>query len=253
MQQREAYDRTDRPGGPSKKERREASVSQRLLAEFLGAFFLTFVAAGAEIVATTTDEGAGNTARYVAPGLVVMALVYSLGDISGAHFNPVVTLAFALRGVFRWVHVPVYWAAQFGGACVAALTLRQMFGNIAHLGAPNSRMSAGTILTLEGLLTGLLILVILNTATRERVIGPNAAIAVGATIILCGIVFGPVTGAVMNPARAFGPALVSGHWTHSGAYGMGAVVGSIGAVAITAIIHPVKTPAEVDAAEGERR
>ena len=118
-----------------KEQEREASLGRRLIAEATGTFFLTFVAAGAEVVATVAHAEAGGVANAVAPGVVVMALIYALGDVSGAHFNPAVTLAFAMRGVFRWRRVPGYWAAQFAGAVGAGALLRAMFGDVAHLGA----------------------------------------------------------------------------------------------------------------------
>jgi len=93
--------------------------------------------------------------------------------------------------------------------------------------------------------------VVLNTATRARVVGPNAAIAVGATIALCGLIGGPISGAAMNPARALGPQLVAGYWTHAWVYLAGPTLGALVAVAITAMLHPVKSEDEVDAAEGE--
>src|SRR5204863_1921938 len=176
---------------------------------------LTLVAAGGELLAALTKGEVSTAAKVVAPGLVVMALIYALGDVSGAHFNPAVTLAFALRRVFRWSCVPAYWITQFVAAIAAAAVLRLMFGDIAHLGANHVRHATTTTgLATELLLTWLLVTVILNTATRARVLGPNAAIAVGATIALCGLFAGPVSGASMNPARSLGPALVAGYATN---------------------------------------
>ena len=127
-----------------------------------------------------------HVAKSVAPGLVVMALIYAFGDVSGAHFNPVVTLAFALRGDFRWRRVPGYWAAQAAGAIAAALALRSTLGNVAHLGASTTTLSSARTIALEAILTALLVTVILNTASRHSLIGTDAAIAVGATIRCAG-------------------------------------------------------------------
>ena len=195
-------DRHDRdPSMSDKRDEREAGLARRLLAEAIGTFFLTAVAAGGEIISVTSNGQLSVTAKVIAPGLVVMALIYSLGDISGAHFNPVVTLAFAVRGVFRWSTVPAYWATQLGAAITAAYGLRWLFGNVADTGTPQTHVSDAKALAVETTLTLLLVLVISNTATRARVIGPNAAIAVGGTIALCGLIGHSISGASMNPAR----------------------------------------------------
>jgi aquaporin Z len=136
-------------------------------------------------------------------------------------------------------------------ATLAAAGLRALFGDVAHLGAPQIHVAALKAVSVEAVLTLLLVLVILNTATRARVVGPNAAIAVGGTIALCGLIGGPLSGAAMNPARAFGPQLVSGHWSHAWIYLVGPCFGALAAVALTAMLHPVATKDEVDAAEGE--
>ncbi len=229
----------------------EASLPRRLVAEAIGAFFLTFVAAGGEVIATQTRGEVSNAAKFAAPGLVVAALIYALGDVSGAHFNPAVTLAFALRGVFRWSCVPAYWIAQLLAAITAAATLRAMFGDVANLGASHTPFGTATGLVTEILLSWLLLTVILNTATRARVLGPNAAIAVGATIACCGLFAGPVSGASMNPARSLGPALVAEHATNWWIYLVGPIVGAVVAVVATHIVHPARDSKEVDAAEGE--
>ena len=108
---------------------------RRLLAELLGTFALTLVAAGGEVIATISGGAVSPAARVVAPGLLVMAMIYTLGSQSGAHFNPVVTLAFTLRRDFPWGRVPGYWGAQLVGAVLAALLLRLLFGLVGHLGA----------------------------------------------------------------------------------------------------------------------
>jgi glycerol uptake facilitator-like aquaporin len=167
----------------------------RLLAEAVGTFFLVSAAAGGEVVAVASKGQLGTAAKVAAPGIVVMAFIYALGDVSGAHFNPVVTLAFAVRGVFRWSCVPAYWIVQLAAAAVAALGLRALFGGVAHLGAPKPHVTEMKAVSVDAVLTLLLVLVILNTATRARVVGPNAAIAVGATIALCGFIGEPISGA----------------------------------------------------------
>jgi aquaporin Z len=243
---------SDPAGAPVKEEDREASWARRLVAEAIGTFFLTLAAAGGEVVAVVSKGQLGTAAKVSAPGLVVMAGIYSLGDVSGAHFNPAVTLAFAVRGVFRWSGVPLYWIAQFTAATAAALGLRALFGDVAHVGAPQTHLATGKALAVEVVLTVLLILVVLNTATRARVVGPNAAIAVGGTIALCGFLGAPLTGAAMNPARALGPEIVGAYWPHAWIYVVGATAGAAIAAALTAMLHPVASEEEVDAAEGER-
>jgi aquaporin Z len=180
-----------------------------------------------------------------------MALIYAAGDVSGAHFNPAVTLAFALRGDFRWRRVPMYWAAQLGGAALAALVLRALLGSVARLGASTAELSDLKAVALEALLTVLLVTVILNTASRHSLIGADAAVAVGATIVLCGLFAGTLSGASMNPARSFGPAVVDGHLGRLWIYAVGPVVGAVVAVLLTRLLHPHRDREEKVAAEGE--
>lgn len=149
-----------------------------LLAELLGTFALTLAAAGADVIGQISGGQVGLAEKAVAPGLVVMALIYAIGNVSGAHFNPAVTLAFALRRDFAWRFVPGYWLAQLAGACIAAATPLALFGNVKHLGATQPQYGATSSLVMELILTWLLVTVILGTATRERLIGPNAALAV---------------------------------------------------------------------------
>ena len=182
------------------------NAARCLLAEALGTFALTFVAAGAVMAASLSHGAVDRTAQAVAPGLVVMALIYAFGDVSGAHFNPIVTLAFALRGDFQWSRVPSYWAAQIIGAITAAIVLRSTLGNVAHLGASTTNVSPAHTITLEAVLTALLVTVILNSVSRHSLIGTDAALAVGATIALCGLFAAPLSGVSMNPARSLGPA-----------------------------------------------
>src|SRR5262249_14791731 len=137
-------------------------------------------------------------------------MIYVLGKISGAHFNPAVTVAFAARSVFPWHCVPFYIASQLAGAVAASLLLLVTFGNVDHLGATIPHAGLMQAFALEILLSLLLILVILGTACEHKLLGPNAALAVGGAIILCGLVGSPISGASMNPARSLGPALVSG-------------------------------------------
>jgi len=200
--------------------------SRRLLAELLGTFALTLVAAGGPVMAAATDTPASLPAMVVAPALLVMALIYSLGSLSGAHFNPVVTFAFSLRQDFPWRRVPAYVTVQIVGAVLAALLLRALFGTAGHLGATLPHHGLLAAVVMETVLTFLLLTVILATATNHRLVGHNAALAVGGTIALDGLFAAPVSGASMNPARSFGPPLVSGQWKDFWVYLAGPLLGA---------------------------
>ena len=159
-------------------------------------------------------------------GLVVAAMIFSLGHISGAHINPAVTLGFALARHFPWKMTPLYWGSQLLGATAACLVLRGLFGNVADMGATLPGAEVWVVAAFEALLTFFLMFVIMAMATDVRAVGTAAALAIGATVGLEAIFGGPISGASMNPARSFGPALVSGNWTAHWAYWVGPVVGA---------------------------
>ena len=207
---------------------------RRLLGELLGTFFLVLVAAGAVVVNAASHGQVGRVAAVTAPGVMVLALIYTIGELSGAHLNPAVTVAFAARGNFPWRRVPGYLAVQFGGAVAAAAVLRLLFGPVAGLGAtvPGPGDSAATALAIEILLTFGLVTVILGTASGPRNVGHNAAIAVGGYVALAGLWASPVSGASMNPARSLGPVLVSGQWDSAWVYLAGPPAGALLAVAV---------------------
>lgn len=227
------------------------AVWRSLGAELLGTAALTLVAAGGEVIAVRSSGQVDATARAVAPGLMVMAVIYALGQVSGAHINPAVTMAFALRRDFPWRRVPAYWIAQFLGAILAAFYLRALFGRVAEVGATRPKAGVGTGFAMETVLTLLLVSIILGTATRAKVVGPNAAIAVGGTVALAGLFAAPISGASMNPARSLGPALVAGFATHQWIYVVGPVLGAMLAAIIATLLHGPRQPAEVRAAEGD--
>lgn len=218
-------------------ESRPFLVARRLVAELLGTFALTIVAAGGPTIAAASGQGLGGAAEVIAPGLLVMAMIYTLGPLSGAHFNPAVTLAFSLRRNFPWQWAPGYWAVQLLGAVLAALLLRALFGLAGHLGTTIPHHGAFASLVMETLLTFLLLTVILATAANYRIVGHNAAIAVGGTIALDGLFAAPVSGASMNPARSFGPAIVSGHLQDLWVYIAGPIAGAIIAVGVAWILR----------------
>ena len=163
---------------------------------------LVFVAVGGDAAGVVTGGEVGVAARAVAPALLVTAMIYGIGDVSGAHFNPVVTAAFALKRLFPPALVPVYWFAQTLGAIGGALLVRALLGDAVKDGVSTPHISSASALGFEVVLTLLLVTVILGTADRHRIVGTEAALAVGATIALCGLVALPLEGASMNPARS---------------------------------------------------
>jgi aquaporin Z len=188
----------------------------------------------------------------VAPGLMVMVVIYFMGTVSGAHLNPSVTLAFAVRRNFPWRRVPGYLIAQAAGGIAAALFLRAMFGLVGHLGAsePGAGVTAPQALAMEVLLTAGLVNTVLGTASGARNIGANGAIAVGGYIALAGLWAAPVSGASMNPVRSLAPDLVSGDFNAAWVYLVGPLVGAMIAVAFEWILKGPPTATGTIAAQG---
>jgi len=180
-----------------------------LVAEAIGTFALVFAGCGAIMVDAKTGA-LGHLGVAFSFGLVIMVMIYAVGHISGAHFNPAVTLAFALTRHFPWMRAVAYWGAQLVGALLAAALLRGSLGDLAHVGATLPRGSQGQAFLWELALTFFLMLVIMAVATDSRAVGEAAAIAIGGTVGLDALFGGPITGASMNPARSIGPAVVSG-------------------------------------------
>jgi aquaporin NIP len=181
-----------------------------LLAEAVGTFALVFAGCGAIMVDAKTHQ-LGHVGVAITFGLVIMFGIYAVGHISGAHFNPSVTLAFALSRHFPWSRAVGYWGAQLIGALAAAAILRGSLGNVADVGATLPSGSQGQAFLWELILTFFLMFVIMAVATDTRAVGEAAAIAIGGTVGLDAMFGGPITGASMNPARSIGPALVSGN------------------------------------------
>jgi aquaporin Z len=181
-----------------------------------------------------------------------MAIIYFMGAVSGAHLNPAVTLAFALRGNFPWRRVPGYVLAQVIGGIAAALFLRAMFGTVGALGAtvPGSGIGNVRALAMEVLLSAGLVNVILGTASGARNIGVNGALAVGGYIALAGLWAGPVSGASMNPVRSLAPDLVRGDLSTTWIYLVGPIVGALIGVAFEWILKGKPTTAGAIAAQG---
>jgi aquaporin Z len=184
---------------------------RRLFAELWGTFLLVLVAAGGAMVAEHSGK-ITEAMKVVAPGLMVMAIIYFMGAVSGAHLNPSVTIAFALRRHFPWKRVPAYLLAQVIGAIAAAAFLKLLLGTVGDLGAtvPEPGLENWKAVLIEIVLTTGLINTILGTASGPRNVGNNGAIAVGGYIALAGLWSAPLTGASMNPARSLGPDIVRG-------------------------------------------
>jgi MIP family channel proteins len=189
----------------------------------------------------------GHIGVAISFGLVIMVMIYAVGHISGAHFNPAVTFAFALTRHFPWPRALGYWSAQVLAALAAAAVLRGSLGNIAHIGATLPSGSQGQSFLWELVMTFFLMFVIMAVATDTRAVGAAAAIAIGATVGLDALFGGPITGASMNPARSLGPALVSGELDDLWLYLVGPMGGALlGALAYQVVRgeHPATARAE---------
>jgi MIP family channel proteins len=246
MSQRRLHDNDEFAAAPG---------ARRLLAELVGTFALTSVAAGADTTARLSGGDIDVVARSLAPALLVMAFIYALGDASGAHFNPAVSLGFTLRGLFpaRWM--AQYWLAQASGALLAGAGLVLLFGGpVAEAGVDTPHVPAPTALVLEIFLSWVLLTVILGTADRHRLVGPNAALAVAGAISLCGLGAKVISGASMNPARSLGPALATGKIGDLWIYLSAPFIGALLAVLFTRLIHgsQPRDREQVKAATGEQ-
>jgi aquaporin Z len=225
---------------------------RRIFAETWGTFLLVLVGAGSGVVAAKSAGAITLGMQVAAPGLMVMVIIYFMGTVSGAHLNPAVTLAFAVRRNFPWRRVPGYVIAQICGGGVAVLFLRAMFGTVGALGAtmPGCGVNNGTALAIEVVLTAGLVNTILGTASGARNIGTNGAIAVGGYIILAGLWAAPISGASMNPVRSLAPDLLRGDLSTSWIYIVGPVMGALLGVAFEWILKGKPTSAGAIAAQG---
>jgi MIP family channel proteins len=198
-----------------------------LLAEAIGTFILVFTGTGAIVVNQLSQGTVTHLGISLVFGAVVAALIYALGHISGAHFNPAVTLAFWQSGFFPKRRVLPYIAAQLVGAVVASLALLGAFGSVGYLGATLPRHDQWfQSLILEVILTFILMIVILGSGLDRRAPIGFAGLAIGATVGVEAACMGPITGASMNPARSFAPALVSWTWQHHWIYWLAPILGA---------------------------
>jgi aquaporin NIP len=200
---------------------------RRAAAEGLAAFALVFAGCGAIVADARYDGALGTVGVALVFGLVIMGMVYATGHLSGAHINPAVTLAFTLTRHFPPREAGAYIGAQLAGAVAAALLLLAVWPDQpAALGATVPSVGAGSALVYEVVLTAILMFVITAVATDTRAVGSSAAIAIGGAVGLDALFGGPVTGASMNPARSFGPALAAGEWQDFWVYVAGPVIGA---------------------------
>jgi aquaporin Z len=227
---------------------------RRLFAELFGTFLLVVAAAGGAVVAALSHGAVSRSAEVAAPGLTVMAVILFMGKISGAHLNPVVTMAFAMRRDFPWRRVPAYVVTQLVGATLACLFLLAVLGNTGGLGAtqPGPGISGWQALLIEALLTLGLVSTILGTASGAQNVGPLSALAVGAYIVLAGLWASPISGASMNPARSFGPELVTLDFANFWVYLIGPTAGAVLAVGAAYVLRGPggRDPTAASAAEG---
>src|ERR1700761_6414618 len=205
---------------------------RKYTAELIGTFILVFCGTGAIIIDQESKGGVGHTGIAITFGLVVMSLIYALGDISGAHFNPAVSIAFTVAKKFPAKYLVPYIFSQLSGAVLASVILRLLFPHNELLGAT---IPAGTALQsfiLEFILTFFLMLVIINVATGSKEQGIIAGLAIGSVVLLEAMFAGPICGASMNPARSFAPALVSGHLEYVWVYLLATPLGAIAAIPV---------------------
>jgi aquaporin NIP len=198
---------------------------RRSVAELVGTFVLVLAGCGAVMVNTQTGA-LGHIGVAFTFGMAILTMIAAVGHISGGHFNPAVTIAFAITRHLPWRDVLFYVIGQFIGAILAALTLRVLIGDVASLG---TTLPSGTALQsfgVEILLTATLMFVIISVATDTRAVGAPAALAIGFTILLDALWGGPISGASMNPARSLGPALVSGVLTDQWVYLLAPIIGA---------------------------
>jgi len=213
---------------------------RRLFSELLGTFLLVLVAVGGGMVnARFGGHAVPYGALVVSPALMVLAVILFMGAVGGAHLNPAVSVAFALRGNFPWKRVPAYIVSQFIGAVLATLLLWALIGKqgSAGLTLPGQGISTWIAMLWEVVLTAGLVSTILGTASGAQQLGPLAALGVGGYIALAGLWGSPVSGASMNPVRSLGPALVLNDWTSWWAYLLGPVIGAAIAVGIAVVLR----------------
>jgi MIP family channel proteins len=226
-------------------------LQRRVLAELIAAFALIFCVGTGAAAAASGHADLGLPAQAAVSGLAITGLIYAVGHLSGAHINPAVTIAFTITRHFPRREALLYIGAQLMGAALAGLLLLAAWPDKpGHLGANAPSVATGTALVYEIFLTALLMFVIVAVATDTRAVGAGAAIAIGAVVVLDILIGGGVSGASMNPARSFGPALASGTWGHFWIYVIGPIAGAVlGGLAYQLIRAPATPPGSTPAVE----
>lgn len=227
------------------------TLARALLAEVAGTFFITFVIVGSEVVPGVTGGDPTGASRALAAGLVVVGAIYAFGPSSGAHINPAVTLAFALRRAFSWARVPMYWIAQIVGATLAALALSAAFPGTIGRGENHPKHGATGAFVVELVFGMFLYSIILATTRHKGRLGPNSALPVGGVVIAAGLVAGPISGAALNPARSIGPSLVTGRFDDLVLYVVTPFLAAALAVGLIGLLLPARGDKEREAAEGD--
>ena len=206
---------------------------KRIAAELLGTYGMVFAGTGAIMIDALSGGKVTHLGIGITFGLIVAAMIFTFGSISGAHINPAVTLAFAITRRLRWTAALCYIPAQLAGGILASLTLYYLLGPAASMGATLPSGSVEQSLFLEVILTFILMAIIMSLSLEPRIVGPVAALAIGGTVGLEAIFAGPISGASMNPARSLAPALVGWEWHGHWAYWVGPIVGAaLGAVTV---------------------
>ncbi len=226
---------------------------RRVFSEVLGTFLLVLGGVGSHVAESVTGMHVSRAAAVAVPGLTVMTVILFMGKVGGAHLNPVVSIAFALRHDFPWRRVPGYIASQVAGGLLACVFLAGVFGHSGTFGAtvPGIHVSDVQAMLVEVVLTMGLVSVILGTASSAQNVGAMSAIAVGGYIALAGVWADAFSGASMNPVRSFAPDLVRGDLTHTWLYVVGPLAGALLAVAIAFVLRgPGGDSAAVRAAQG---
>ncbi|WP_299626961.1 MIP family channel protein [uncultured Tenacibaculum sp.] len=209
---------------------------KKYISEFVGTFALIFCGTGAMTINEVTNGSIGHVGIAITWGLIVMAMIYAFGEISGAHFNPAVSISFAYAKKFPWKEVPKYIVAQILGAVAASLLLLFLFPESEFYGATIPSTDAMRAFVLELLLTFFLMVTIINVSTGSKEVGVMAGIAIGGVVLLEAMFAGPITKASMNPARSIAPALVSGHLEHLWLYIVAPIIGALLAVATCKLV-----------------
>ena len=209
---------------------------KKYLAEFIGTFALVFCGTGAVTIDEITNGAVTHIGIAISFGLIVMAMIYSIGDISGAHMNPAVTIAFAINNSFKWKEVIPYIISQTAGAFAASYLLKFLFPASVFLGSTLPLGESSQSFILETVLTFFLMFVILQVATGSKEQGMFAGLAIGSVVLLEAMFAGPVSGASMNPIRSLAPAIASNHLEHLWIYLTAPIVGATIAVIVYRIL-----------------